>query len=171
MKLGLSGVLRFLWESWRRRGEPLPVKEGDPAPSFTAAATGGRTVRLEEFRGKQSVVLWFFPMAGTRLCTQEGCAFRDDLGKFASTGTAVIGVSLDALPDQEAFAKKFGYTFPLIADPDGVVCGAYGVARKGDRFASRTTFVIGKDGLLKKVFAGVRVEGHVKAVLDVLGSA
>ena len=80
----------------------------------------------------------------------------------------MIGASLDGLPDQESFAKKFGFTFPLIADPDGEVCSAYGVGQKGDKYAKRTTFVIGKDGRIRKIFEGVKVDGHVKAVLDSL---
>ncbi len=162
---GISLIVRYLWEALCRRGKPLPVQEGDPAPDFRAVATGGRTVRLSDYAGKKNVVLWFFPMADTRICTQEGCAFRDNLGTFESADTAVIGASLDPLPDQEAFARKYGYTFPLISDPEGLVASAYGTARKGDRFASRMTFVIGKTGKISKIFEGVNVAGHVEEVL------
>ncbi len=82
----------------------------------------------------------------------------------------MIGVSLDSLPEQEAFAKKYGYTFPLIADPEGAVASAYGTARRGDRFASRTTFVIGKDGRIVRIFQGVNVAGHVEEVLQSLAN-
>ena len=85
--------------------------------------------------------------------------------------TEVIGASLDPMPDEEAFAKKFGFVFPVLADPEGKVADAFGidkVVKDGVAYLKRTTVVIGKDGKVLKIFEGVKVDGHVKAVLESL---
>jgi thioredoxin-dependent peroxiredoxin len=145
---------------------------GEPAPTFSLPATGGSTVSLEDFKGSQNVVLYFYPRDDTPGCTKEACGFRDLSSRFAEAGAAILGVSADDVESHERFAEKFGLPFPLLADTDRAVCNAYGVYKlrqqAGREFMGieRTTFLIDKQGILRKVYPRVNVEGHVDEVLQ-----
>jgi peroxiredoxin Q/BCP len=152
--------------------EPQTPPVGAPAPAFRLPATGGRTIGLDDFIGKQHVVLYFYPRDDTSGCTREACGFRDLEGQFAAAGAAILGVSADDVASHERFAGKYNLPFPLLADVDHAVCERYGVwklRRQGDREwmgIERTTFLIDKQGVLRKVYPKVNVEGHVDAVLE-----
>jgi peroxiredoxin Q/BCP len=152
--------------------EPQTPPVGAPAPAFRLPATGGRTIGLDDFIGKQHVVLYFYPRDDTPGCTREACGFRDLEGQFAAAGAAILGVSADDVASHERFAGKYNLPFPLLADVDHAVCERYGVwklRRQGDREwmgIERTTFLIDKQGVLRKVYPKVNVEGHVDAVLE-----
>jgi peroxiredoxin Q/BCP len=135
---------------------------GHPAPDFTLPRDGGGEVTLSSFPpGK--VVLYFYPKDGTPGCTLEARRFRDDAGAYAAKGAVVLGVSFDDAKSHQAFREKHALTFPLLVGTDALA-EDYGVpVRFG--FASRQTFVIGRDGRLRKVFRDVDVGTHSQEVL------
>ena len=151
------------------------VEEGQPAPAVSLPATqidkvlpdkkDAKTLSLDDFKDKKNVVLYFYPKAMTSGCTKESCAFRDKLDDFAKTDTVVLGISVDPLDAQLQFTDKEKLTFPLLADSDKKITDAYGVLNdKG--MAKRTTFVIDKKGVVRKVYRDVKVDGHAQDVLD-----
>jgi thioredoxin-dependent peroxiredoxin len=149
---------------------------GQPAPDFTLPSTDDADVRLSDFKGKQSVVLYFYPRDDTPGCTAEACSFRDLRSLFHDNGAEILGVSADTVKSHKKFQQKYHLTFPLLADVDHAVADQYGVWQQ-KRFMgreymgmARTTFVIGKDGIIKAVFPNVKVEGHADKVLDALKS-
>jgi thioredoxin-dependent peroxiredoxin len=125
---------------------------GQPAPAFAASATTDKQVSLADFKGKQSLVLAFFPKAFTGGCTKEMSGFRDSFKEFQGSGAQVLGISRDTLDVQKKFAESLSLPFPLLADPDGTVSKAYGVDM--GQYAARVTFVIGPDGVVKQVIEG-----------------
>jgi peroxiredoxin Q/BCP len=147
---------------------------GDPAPDFTLASTEGKDVSLADFRGKQSLVLYFYPKDDTPGCTKEACSFRDLRSEFNAHGAEILGVSTDSLRSHEKFREKYGLSFPLLSDPDHHVAEQYGVWQKrkfmGREYmgVARATFVIGEDGHIRAVFPRVKVEGHADQVLAAL---
>lgn len=153
---------------------------GQPAPTFHASTSTG-PVALADFKGKQSVVLYFYPKADTPGCTKEACAFRDSSAAFKERGVAVVGVSADDVADQQAFAKKYNLSFPLVADTDHAVLNAYGVWGERQRpdgttvvGVRRWTFLIDKAGTIRKVYQNVTPEEHASEILadvDQLGLA
>jgi peroxiredoxin Q/BCP len=149
---------------------------GQPAPAFSLPATGGTTIRLEDFRGKQAVVLYFYPKDDTPGCTKEACAFRDLSSDFAGAGAVILGVSADPVDSHEAFAAKFTLGFPLLADTDTQVARAYGAYGKKVSFGKehegvlRTTFVIDREGVIRQIYPDVKVDQHAEEVLRFLGT-
>jgi peroxiredoxin Q/BCP len=130
----------------------------------------GKTYTLKELAG-QTVVLYFYPRDNTPGCTIEACEFRDSFAEFRKVGALILGVSTDNLKSHAGFIEKQKLNFVLLSDPDKKIHEAYGVwGRKkfmGREFMGtlRTTFVIGPDGQLKKIFREVKVKGHAAAVL------
>src|SRR5438309_2188282 len=100
---------------------------GRAAPKFKLPASNGQTIGLDDFKGKQIVVLYFYPKADTPGCTTEACAFRDALADYNKAKIAVLGISPDPERDVTTFAEKFHLNFPLLADADHSVADAYGV--------------------------------------------
>ena len=151
----------------------LKLKEGDAAPGFTAATSGGGTISLDELKGK-SVILYFYPKDDTSGCTTEACDFRDNMARVRRSGAAVVGVSADSVKSHSKFAEKFDLPFPLISDEEKRMLKAYGVWKKksfmGRTFMGivRTTFVLDERGVIVKIFPKVKVAGHVDEVLEVL---
>jgi len=143
--------------------------EGQPAPDFTAPGPGGRPVALSDYRGKV-VVLYFYPKDDTPGCTIEAKSFRDAAAEFQALGAVVLGVSRDGLESHGKFAKKYDLAFPLVADEDGKVHDLYD-AWKHNMFGhtvlgvDRSTFVIDREGIVRKVWRGVSPSAHVDEVL------
>ena len=152
------------------------VREGDAAPAFELESDRGEAVRLEDFRGRR-VVLYFYPRDDTSGCTKEACGFRDALPDFEDVDAVVLGVSPDDVASHVKFRAKYGLNFPLLADPDHEVAEAYGVWGTKKMYGReyegilRTTFVIGADGRVEKVFEKVKPAGHAEEILQALGSA
>ena len=152
---------------------PLP-KEGSLAPAFELPNDAGETVRLKDLRGKQ-VVLYFYPKDDPPGCTKEACGFRDDYSRLRRAGAVILGVSPDSARSHTSFKEKFDLPFPLLADEDKKVCKLYGVWGKkkfmGREYMGvrRTTFLIGPDGKIVKVFENVKADGHSTEVLAALG--
>lgn len=136
---------------------PLPtnLKVGDMAPDFTLPATTGGKVTLSDFRGKQTVVLAFFPAAFTGGCTKEMQTYQLGADKFNGSGAAVFGISEDNTPSQREFAKQLGLAFPLLSDfATRKVAQEYGVLNPQVGVANRVTFVIDKNGRIDYMEAG-----------------
>jgi thioredoxin-dependent peroxiredoxin len=147
---------------------------GQRAPDFNLASTDDKNVSLADFKGKQAVVLYFYPRDDTPGCTAEACSFRDLRTLFNENGAEILGVSPDTIKSHKKFQTKFHLTFPLLADTDHAVADQYGVWQQkkfmGREYMgiARTTFVVGTDGTIKAVFPNVKVEGHADKVLDAL---
>src|SRR5215216_5470369 len=173
---GQSSPARPLHRQRRRMSmsDEQPVRVGEPAPDFSLPATTGGTVSLSDFRGKQAVVLYFYPKDDTPGCTKEACSFRDLSADFAEKGAVILGVSPDDTRSHEKFRDKFSLPFPLLSDPGAEVAQRFGIwvekTNYGRKYMGieRTTIVIGKDGTIKKVFPKVSVTGHVEKVLAAL---
>jgi peroxiredoxin Q/BCP len=149
---------------------------GAPAPDFKLASTEDTDVSLADFKGKQAVVLYFYPKDDTPGCTKEACSFRDLRQLFKQHGAEILGVSADNVKSHKRFKEKFHLTFPLLADPDHAVAERYGVWQlkkfmgREHMGIVRTTFVVDKNGSIKAVFPNVKVEGHADEVLEALKS-
>jgi peroxiredoxin Q/BCP len=148
----------------------LRLKEGDPAPEFTALTHHGERVSLAEFRGKH-VVLYFYPRDDTPGCTKEACGFRDSFEAFRKKGVAVLGVSTDTSKSHVKFAEKYHLPFELLVDEDKQIVQAYGVFGEkrfmGRKYLGthRVTFLIGPDGKIKKIWPAVKPQEHASEVL------
>ncbi|HFD91870.1 MAG TPA: peroxiredoxin [Gammaproteobacteria bacterium] len=140
-------------------------------PDFEAPATGGKTIRLSDLKG-QNVVLYFYPKDSTPGCTREGQDFRDNHLKFRRRKTVVLGVSRDSLRSHERFKEKQGFPFDLLSDEDEALCRLFDVIKmknmygKKVRGIERSTFLIDKEGVLRREWRGVKVDGHVEEVLE-----
>jgi peroxiredoxin Q/BCP len=141
------------------------------APDFELAATGGRQIKLSDFKGR-GVVLYFYPKDNTPGCTTEGRDFSDLYPLFQALGWEVFGVSRDSVKTHENFKAKQAFPFDLISDPDELACEAFGVMKlknmygKQVRGIERGTFTIAPDGAIVKAWRGVKVPGHAQAVLE-----
>jgi mycoredoxin-dependent peroxiredoxin len=127
---------------------------GDQAPDFALVNQFGETVKLSDFRGKKPVVLVFYPLSFSGICTGELCELRDNFAKFENENVELLAVSVDSKFVQKQFAEHEGYKFSVLADfwPHGAVAKAYGVFIEDAGIANRATFVIDKDGELAAKF-------------------
>lgn len=152
---------------------PRP-QSGDKAPEFSVLANNGKTISLKDFKGNKNVVLYFYPKDDTPGCTVEACGFRDNIKPIEKEDTVVLGVSPDSVKSHEKFINKFKLPFLLLADEDKKIATDYGVwiekSMYGRKYmgVDRTTFVIGKDGKIARVFEKVKPQGHEQEVLEVL---
>lgn len=147
------------------------LKEGDKAPGFRCAADDGSTVSLADFKGR-NLILYFYPKADTTGCTSEAIQFRDMLGDFEKENAAIVGVSGDSAAAQAKFKAKYDLNFPLLADTKFDVIEAYGARRMKSFFGKtalgivRSSFWIGSDGKIRKIWPKVAVKGHAADVLE-----
>lgn len=145
------------------------LKIGDQAPDFTAVTYDGQTISLADYRGKSSVVLFFYPKDGTSICTKEACAFRDSYERFVEIGAVVIGVSGDSDQSHDQFARQHNLSFPLISDSDGTLRRLFAVPRTLGILPGRVTYVIDRNGIVQLEFnSQFDSEGHVERALQVL---
>ena len=151
------------------------VKEGAKAPGFTLESTEGGEVNLKDFAGK-TVVLYFYPKDDTPGCTRVACAFRDTQAPLKKAGAVVLGVSPDSLASHEKFRGKYKLNFPLLADTDKAIARKYGAWGEKVMYGKkvtgmiRSTFVIDGEGVVRKVFPRVKVDGHAEKVLEAVKS-
>lgn len=149
------------------------IEPGTKAPDFTLPADDGSEVQLARLRGKP-VVLYFYPRDDTPGCTKEACSFRDRSAEFSRLGAVVLGVSPDSAESHWKFRTKYKLNFQLLADTDHQVAERYGAWREKVRFGTksmgieRSTFLIDADGVVRKVWKNVRVDGHDEQVLAAL---
>ena len=144
--------------------------ERDVAPDFELPSSTGQPVKLSSLRGKQ-VVLYFYPKDDTPGCTREACSFRDNLPRFKGADAVILGVSKDSLASHAKFIDKYSLNFTLLSDEDLVAHRLYDTWKQKTNYGrtymgtERSTFVIGKDGRIKKIFRKVSVDGHETEVL------
>ncbi|MHB8600504.1 MAG: thioredoxin-dependent thiol peroxidase [Ktedonobacteraceae bacterium] len=157
------------------------IEELQPAPDFTLPAVGSDTVvkngkvQLSAFRN-YVVVLYFYPKDDTPGCTAEACDFRDANHEMQKRGIVVLGISTDSVASHKKFAEKYGLPFPLLSDEDTHVAQEYGVYSEKNMYGrkfmgvDRSTFLIDKDGIVRKIWRKVKPEGHANEVLAVVDS-
>ena len=149
----------------------MAVAIDQPVDDFQIPATSEKTVSLSQLKGKQ-VVIYFYPKDSTPGCTTEGQGFRDHYAEFQAANTEVFGVSRDSLKSHENFKAKQGFAFELLSDKDEALCQLFDVIKLKKLYGKeymgvdRSTFLIDKDGVLRHEWRGVKVPGHVEAVLE-----
>lgn len=141
--------------------------EGSKAPDFTLSSQEGKQVSLKDFRG-QWVVLYFYPKDMTQGCTIEAHNFQADQDKYTAKKAAIVGVSVDSVDSHVQFCTKENLTFKLLADPDHQVVDKYGSF--GGKVANRNTFLIDPQGVIRKVYTGVKPNEHSAEVLTELNA-
>lgn len=151
----------------------LKLKEGDKAPEFDTPSSTKKNISLKSYKG-QNVVLYFYPKDDTPGCTVQACGFRDSFKDIEKLNAVILGVSPDGYNSHEKFIKKFKLPFILLSDEDKKICQDYGVWQEKSMYGrkyfgvARTTFIIGKDGKIAKIFEKVKPEGHNKEVIEAL---
>jgi len=153
------------------------IQEAQPAPDFTLPAVGSDDVvkngqvHLRELNGR-TIVLYFYPKDDTPGCTKEACSFRDANHEMQKRGIVVLGVSTDSVDSHTKFAEKYGLPFPLLSDTDTTVSQLYGVYGEKNMYGkkymgvNRETFLIDKDGIVRKIWHKVNPEEHANEVLE-----
>jgi peroxiredoxin Q/BCP len=150
------------------------LKEGAVAPQFTGKDQDGKTISLDDFKGRK-VILYFYPKDDTPGCTAEACNLRDNYEDLISRGFVILGVSPDTEKSHVKFRTKFDLPFSLLADPAAEIIKLYGAWGEKNMYGKkydgvlRTTFVIGEDGLIRKIFNKVETGNHTRQILDALG--
>ncbi|MGH8861016.1 MAG: peroxiredoxin [Jatrophihabitantaceae bacterium] len=136
------------------------ISVGDEAPDFTLKDQNNEAFTLSSFRGKQAVLIVFYPLAFTGICTGELCVVRDDMPTFDNEDVQTVSISVDSVYSHKIFSEREGYEFPLLADfwPHGGVAQAYGVFNEQAGIANRGTFLVDKDGIVR--FAEMNAPGQ-----------
>jgi len=148
--------------------------QGKRAPAFALSDANGKTVALKDLIGSNNLVLYFYPRDMTPGCTVEACSFRDNIAPIEALGAKVAGISADSSDSHAKFAARHDLNFPLLADPGNKVCRLYGVYKMKSLYGrdfmgiERTTFVIDKSGVVRRVFPKVKVNGHTDEVIAAL---
>ncbi len=151
--------------------QPAPAQTGAPAPAFSLPADGGRTVSLAGLRGK-TVVLYLYPKDDTSGCTKEAIGFSERLAEFEAAGAVVLGLSKDSPASHDKFVAKHGLSVTLLSDETGETVEAYGAWVEKSMYGrtymgiDRSTFLIDREGVLRREWRKVKVPGHVDEVLD-----
>ena len=151
------------------------ISIGKKVPAFKSAATGDQIIKLSDLKGK-NIVLYFYPKDSTPGCTLEGQDFRDNIRKFRSRNTVILGVSRDKLTSHEKFKEKQKFPFDLLSDEDETLCNLFDVIKEKNMYGKkvmgieRSTFLIDETGVLRNEWRKVKVKGHVEEVLDAVKS-
>jgi thioredoxin-dependent peroxiredoxin len=157
-----------------KAGSESSAMEGRKAPAFELPDQEGKSVSLRDLTARGNVVLYFYPKDMTPGCTTEACSFRDNLAELRALGAEVVGISADSTASHQKFIGKHSLNFPLLSDAGNAVCKAYGVYKKKSLYGrefmgiERTTFIIGREGTIRKVFPKVKVNGHIEEVVAAL---
>lgn len=154
----------------------MSVEAGEKAPDFTAPTDGGGELSLSDLKG-QKVVLYFYPKDSTPGCTTEANDFKAAYKAFKDAGAEIVGVSKDSVKRHDNFKEKQGLPFPLVSDADSDICERYGVWTEKKMYGKtfmgieRSTFLIGEDGKVEKVWRKVKVKDHAREVLDAVNGS
>ena len=147
------------------------LNEGDPVPDVKMVGMEGKTISPTDFSG-QKLVIYFYPKDDTSGCTREAQDFTALAGEFENAGTWIIGVSKDEAVKHRKFTDKYALKVPLATDPDGSVCEAFGTwvqkSMYGRKYMGidRATFLVDRDGVIKRIWRKVKVPGHAEEVLE-----
>ena len=147
------------------------IKIGKKIPDFKLPATGDQTIKLSDLKGKK-VVLYFYPKDSTPGCTIEGQNFRDNIKKFKSKNTVILGVSRDTVKSHEKFKEAQCFPFELLSDTDEKLCALFDVIKEKNMYGKkvmgieRSTFLIDEEGVLRQEWRKVKIEGHSDEVLN-----
>ncbi len=142
------------------------LQPGSAAPDFELPDANGKPVRLSQFRGRNAVVVYFYPKDDTTVCTKQACAFRDHLPKFQEAGAVILGISDDSVASHAKFAAKYNLPFTLLSDKGGSVRKLFGVAKKFGLIPGRVTFVIDREGIVRHVYSALsESDRHVQQAL------
>ena len=145
----------------------MGIDVGNRAPGFSLKNDKDETVELAVLLAQGPVVIFFYPKDETPGCTKEACSFRDSFDAFSGLGASVIGISSDSTSSHRRFSERFGFPFPLLADPDGAVRKAYGVPKTLGILDGRSTYVIDRHGVVRKVFhSQLQVTKHVDHAIE-----
>jgi thioredoxin-dependent peroxiredoxin len=145
---------------------------GRTAPDFTLPSTTGENISLKQFKGKKTVILYFYPKDETPGCTREACDFRDHTAEFEQHNAVILGVSTDGMESHHHFREKQKLPFPLLSDEDASVSKMYGVYKQKNLYGKkymgieRTTFVIDRTGRVAQIYPKVKVDGHIQDLLE-----
>jgi thioredoxin-dependent peroxiredoxin len=151
----------------------MAVSVGKKVSGFKLPATGGETLALSGFAGK-NLVVYFYPKDNTPGCTQEGQDFRDLYDQFRKKNCDIVGISRDSVRSHEGFKEKYGFPYPLLSDSEEEVCRQFDVIQEKNMYGrkvmgiERSTFLIDSKGVLRREWRGVKVKGHAAEVLDAL---
>ncbi|HZN36997.1 MAG TPA: redoxin domain-containing protein [Pirellulaceae bacterium] len=146
-----------------------PLKVGDEAPDFTMVGSDGKTYKLSDFKGKQAVVVAWFPRAFTGGCTKECTSFKNDGAKMREYEVAYFTASNDPAEQNKKFAESLSVDYPILSDPDSSVATKYGVYNPDRKAALRWTFYIGADGKVLFIDKAVKTDAHGADVATKLG--
>jgi thioredoxin-dependent peroxiredoxin len=156
-----------------QKQEMQMIESGSKAPDFELSDQDGNKVSLKSKRGK-NIILYFYPKDDTPGCTKEACNFRDELPDFQNLNAEVLGISADTVDSHKKFAQKYRLNFPLLSDSDKKVVNEYGVWREKNMYGKkimgieRTTFIIDREGVIRKIFRKVKVDNHNQEVMEAL---
>ena len=151
------------------------VSIGKKVPAFTLPATGDQTIKLSALKGK-NIVLYFYPKDSTPGCTREGQDFRDNIRKFRTLKTVILGVSRDSINSHENFKAKQEFPFDLLSDAEEKLCKQFDVIKEKNMYGKkhmgieRSTFLIDSEGVLRQEWRKLKVDGHVEEVLKAVKS-
>ena len=165
-----AGNARHAWTARTDRYDLPMIEPGTTAPDFELPDQDGKPVKLSDLHGK-TVVLYFYPKADTPGCTKQACGVRDRRRDYEAANAVVLGVSPDPVRSLKKFADKYELPFTLLADADHAIAERYGVWVQKSRYGrtywgnSRTTFIIGPDGVVRHVIPKVSPETHDDDVL------
>jgi peroxiredoxin Q/BCP len=149
------------------------LKEGDKAPDITLPDATGKTISLDDFKGKKKIV-YFYPKDDTPGCTKEACGFRDAYDEYLEKGAVVIGISPDSPESHQKFVKKFDLPFYLLSDTDKGVIEGFGAWGEKKNFGKtymgvvRSTFVLDEENVVVKAYPKVKPEQHAREILEIL---
>lgn len=150
------------------------LREGDPAPAFTAVDQNGKTISLDDFKGKK-VILYFYPKDDTPGCTAQACNLRDNYSELLNKGFQVVGVSTDSVKSHKKFEEKYTLPFPLVSDEDKKIVESYGVWGEKKLWGrtymgtNRTTFLIDEEGTIKRILYTPDTKNQTEQVLALWG--
>lgn len=153
--------------------DTLELKEGNKAPDFVLSGSDNKEHSLKDYTGKK-IILYFYPKDNTPGCTLEAQDFRDNIEEFNKLNAVVLGISRDTLDSHEKFITKQCLPFILLSDNDETVCKLYSVLKEKNLYGKksigieRSTFIIDEEGILRRIYRKVKVDGHIDDILEQL---